>query len=382
MLVAAIPRHVLLELLKVLVLAACAITALFLLLGVATQLLPRGLSWDVVLQLLPYLVPEAARNALQGAMLYAVCAVYGRMSANNELLALKSLGISPLAVVWPALVLAYFLSLGCVWLYDVGESWGKTGVRRVAVQSVEDIAYDMLRTRHEYSSPRLTIHVTGVEGRRLIEPTLTIQPTAEAEPFTVVAKEAELAAHLENMTLDLRLIDGEAYVGQALRFDFPDTLDYRLMLGEASREDLSWIRTSRSMSELSRAIEAQQAEVQRLEGQHRKLGLHGESCSAELTEARQRLWTVAGQFHRRWANSFFCLAYAAVGIPVAIRLRGAHPLASFFLAFLPILLVNQPLHNSSIRLIEAGAVPAWCAWFSDAVLLAVGGVLLWRWRSR
>src|SRR5262245_45369478 len=104
-------RYLLKELLLVFVLALAQLTAITLLIFLGSQaVLDRLGLWPVVC-LIPYLLPDVLRYTAPTALLFAVSSVYGRMSSSNEFLALKSLGISPLAAVWPALVLAFFVSL-------------------------------------------------------------------------------------------------------------------------------------------------------------------------------------------------------------------------------------------------------------------------------
>ena len=109
-------------------------------------------------------MPEALRNATEAAALFAACSVFGRMAASNELIALSSLGISPFKVIRPVLLVATLLSLGCVWLYDIGEWWGQKGIHQVLIDSAEEIAYRFLRTKHSYAKGEVSLNVKSVEG--------------------------------------------------------------------------------------------------------------------------------------------------------------------------------------------------------------------------
>ena len=67
-------------------------------------------------------------------------------------------------VVWPAIVLSFLLSLIAVWLNDVAVSWGREGMTRVVIESVEEIAYGRLEMQHSYSSKNFSINVHDVDG--------------------------------------------------------------------------------------------------------------------------------------------------------------------------------------------------------------------------
>ncbi len=186
-----ITRSVLIDFLLVFVLSLAILVALLLFVGASLDL-PKDVGVAEIVLMLPYLLPEAVRNAMQAAALFAACSVFGRLSAGNEILALSSLGVSPWKVIRPVMVLAVFMSLACVWLYDVGESWGQRGIHQVVVNSAETIASRYLRTKHAYTKGPVTLNVKAVEGRTLIRPMLIMERPDHAEPITIAAEEAEL----------------------------------------------------------------------------------------------------------------------------------------------------------------------------------------------
>jgi len=188
-----VSRYVLSELLQVFLVALSALTLFMLVVGLVKEAQQQGLGFMQIAALVPYVIPEAMRFAVPGTMLFAVASVFGRMSATNEITALKAAGISPMAAIWPAVGLAVAVSFVSVWLNDVAVSWGRDGVRRVIVSSVEEIIYGRLKQHRSYSAPQISINVKNVDGRKLIRPTLSYQPQ-EGAAVTVSAAEAELRA--------------------------------------------------------------------------------------------------------------------------------------------------------------------------------------------
>src|SRR5690606_894402 len=91
-----------------------------------------------------------------------------------ELVSARALGISPMAMIWPALVFAFLLSLATVYLNDIAVSWGRQGVYRVVLGSVEKTIYSVLNTERSYSKGRISITVEDVIGKDLIHPTIEI----------------------------------------------------------------------------------------------------------------------------------------------------------------------------------------------------------------
>src|SRR5438067_13254907 len=97
------------------------------------------------------------------------------MSNYNEVVALKSLGISPWSILWPTYVLAFFLSWFAVWLNDVAVTWGYGGARRGVLSAIQDIMLNRLQVKKEYTTRNFSVVVKDVDGRRLIEPAFTIR---------------------------------------------------------------------------------------------------------------------------------------------------------------------------------------------------------------
>jgi lipopolysaccharide export system permease protein len=80
---------------------------------------------------------------------------------------------------------------------------------------------------------------------------------------------------------------------------------------------------------------------------------------------------------RRWANGFSCLCFVLVGAPMSIKMRNADFLTSFFLCFLPILLIYYPLFMFGVSQAKSGAVPPVAVWTGN-VLVTLWGMWLMR----
>src|SRR3990172_11926094 len=179
--------YVLFELLKVFVLTLTGMTVLIFVVLVGKEAVDKGIGLGPLLRMTPYLLPQAMQFAVPGTMLLAATYVYGRMASYNEIVAIKSLGISPMAVIWPTLVLATLVSFVAVVLNDVAVSWGRLGVQRVFLASIEEVTYGQLRMRHAYNLGKANITVRDVVGHKLIQPTLIVQSTGDRPALTISA---------------------------------------------------------------------------------------------------------------------------------------------------------------------------------------------------
>jgi lipopolysaccharide export system permease protein len=100
------------------------------------------------------------------------------------------------------------------------------------------------------------------------------------------------------------------------------------------------------------------------------------AATDERNDLRTRIARLQAEPPRRWSAGFACFCFVWVGAPLAIRLRNRDFLTSFFLCFLPILLVYYPLMIYGVAGSKNGTVPAITAWAGDLLLMLWGGWIL------
>jgi lipopolysaccharide export system permease protein len=314
------------------------------------------------------------------------------MAAANEVVAIRALGISPMALVGPALAAAFLVSLATVWINDVAITWGRQGVHRVVLESVEKIVYGMLQTQRSYSTRKFSINVKAVEGRRLIRPTIIIQPGEGDPPLTLTARVAELRRNEGDGMLSLLLTDGLVEQGK-LRFEFHDTVEHLIPLAHASkRGELSNSPSECPSARIRGEIERQEQQIQQLRqslaadaayemmtGEFSSLtGDHWRERRAALDDAQRRLRRLQTEPWRRWASGFSCFFFVLVGAPLAIRMRNSDLWTTFGVCFFPILIFYFPLLMLGIDRAKNGAWPPYGVWLGNVVLLLIGLSLLRR----
>lgn len=383
-----ITRYLMLEVLKIFLVSLTAMTFLMLLVGVAIEARLQGLDAAAILRLIPYVLPNALCFAIPGTILFSVCSVYGRMSASNEVVALKSLGVSPMAITWPTLVLSFILSLVTVWLNDVAVSWGREGMYTVALESAERTVYSMLRARRSYSNSQISIHVQAVEGDTLIRPTLAIGGNG-GPPLTMVSQTARLTSRPEDGVLIFSATNGEIDDGK-VTVQFDDRIDQEIPLADVMRRSKSV--TSPSNLALRVIPSELQSQNESIEQQEQKmaakaafelLGGNFESLvsnrwktdQAQLEQSKERKYRLLTEPWRRWANGFSCLMFVVVGLPLAVRMRSADVWTTFALCFIPILLAYYPLLAFGLSAAKNGTLPPFAVWISNLATLVVGLII-------
>ncbi len=386
-------RHVLAELAKVFLIWLTGLTLLMIVVGMVREAMMQSLPLTEVARLIPYVLPDALRIAIPATLLLATTNVYGRMSGSNEVLAAKALGIHPWSLLWPAVVAAFLISLATVWLNDLAVSWGRSGARRVVTGAVEEIVYGMLKVQGRYSSPSFSINVKRVEGRRLLRPTLTLPPRGSTPGITVTADEAELQSDQARGVLRIILRNAILDADGKLTFRDTEVFEHEVQLRDASRaKNMSSHPSNLALGVIPEELEGQEELIRRYEKQLAAQAAYQMMCGDfdELTgpqwqanaQNRERAWgrlhRLMTEPHRRWSAGFSCLCFAWVGAPMAIRLRNRDFLTSFFVCFLPILVVYYPLLPAVVGAAKSGTIPPCGVWAGNVLLLCWGGWLLRR----
>jgi len=383
-------RYVVFDLLKVFLLILSGLTLTIFIGLIGKEAVEKGLGLGPLLRMTPYLLPQAMQFAVPGTMLLATTYVYGRMSSYNEIVAIKALGISPMVLIWPTLVLATLVSFAGVYINNMAVSWGTRGVQRVFVESIEDVVYGHLQMHRTYSSGKLSIIVRGVEGKKLRQPTLVIAASGSHPALTIRAKEAEIWSDAKERKLHVRFHDFE--VSGPVTVTNPDTYEQEISLDELTGMSAETRSPSTyALGEIGAAVEqgterlgqiersmTAQASFALITGEFHSLGQQNwQWRERELDGAKQRLNRLHLEPWRRWANGFSCLGFVVIGIPVAMWLRFSEFLATFFICFLPILVVYYPLLIVSVSQSKDGVFPAPSVWVGN-IVLGIAGIALLR----
>ena len=387
-----ITRYVFLELAKIFVISSFAFVALMLIVGIAEEAKKHGLGPELLLQLVPYILPKALMFAMPATCLFSVCVVFGRMASDNEIIAIKSMGLNQSVIVVPVLAITFLLSLGAVWINDVSYAWSYWGIERVVLESSDKILYGVLKDRGAFKMNDVSIEVARVEGRRLINPVINFY--SDNQNVRAVAEEATLETDIDSHSLTFRMIRGAAMRDgektNTLQFDqisysvpIRSTEEIQKETGNPSHLYLRQISSeiANQASELTKMKQANAmlACSQLVSGD--MLGLSNGGWQERLTvqeDSTKRLSRLHVVPHRRWANGFSCLAFVMIGIPIALRLKTSNYATTFGVCFLPILAIYYPLFMVGLNGAKVGDLPAYGAWLGNVACMSIGGFWIWR----
>jgi len=323
----------------------------------------RGLPAGQILRLLGYLMPAFLELTVPMAMLLAILIAFGRLSADAEMIAMRSSGLSIYQLVPPVVLFVCMTALATAGLSMYARPW--------ANHNLKHELWDIARTRASAGLkpqvfndefPGLVIYAEHIDSRtdRLIH----VLISDERDPNqhnTVFAREGFMISDNDTQTIVLRLLDGTIHTSGDGQIDYHtefETYDVNLDV----RESLEGPSTKQddpnemTLPELRDAIE-------------RKLAA-GKSAAPELVE-----------YHRKFAIPFACIVFGLVGVPLGIeparsvRSRG-------FAVSLAVIFVYYILLSAGQGFAEQGSIPAWFGLWLPNMVFGVLGVFLMRRAAR
>ena len=335
--------------------------------------------------LVPFAFAEVSAISLPVALLLAVTTFFARMSGNNEVIALKALGVPPRAFLMPVFVIAFLVSLIGVGINELSITWGRKEINDMISRNAEEILIGQLRSnrRIETKDRQLTIVVQGVdEQRRLIEPTIMLNRVA-----TMEARRAQVLIDFNTNMLtiileDFRVAGGEGFQGILGDREFQLPLSEFVSIGESNRaSDMGLYRINAERRNAAEQIEQQR----RIIAAHRTFGAFMGSVddwvTPQIWEAKARIRSLQSHIDRlsvepprRWANGFSSFFFVLLGAPLAIWMRRSDFFSSFFACFLPILLLYYPLLMFGLDQAKNGTLPPMCVWIAN---VSIGLIGLW-----
>jgi lipopolysaccharide export system permease protein len=377
-------RTIFLELLKVFLMSLVGITGLLLLAGVVTQASREGLAPHQIAAIIPLIVPNTLPYTIPTTTLFASCVIYGRLAADNEILAIKSAGVNVLRVIAPGL----FLGLACgaitFALYCTLIPTTHYVLGRLFLDDVEGLVYAVLEREGSFRHPRsdYEIDVEKVQGRTLVNAEfLHRDPTRTHYDVVARAKEAELLWDRNNnkILVHMRFCniwsdkEDAIYVeDKVYPVDMPEEI---LPRAKVRPSDMTWGELLAARRGAREKVKEKQAEVAAAVGRGRAPDAPADLPQQiyGLEEARKHLKQYVRdldmELHRRPSLALGCLCFVLVGCPVGVWFGRSDYLSAFVTCFLPIIVVYYPLLLCGLNLSRSGG-PAMLAgiWAANGVM--------------
>jgi len=431
-----INRMILAELIKVFLMSLIALTGMFLLAGLIQEATQKGLSPGQIVMAIPLIIPNTLPFTIPATTLFATCVVYGRMSADNEVLVLRAAGVNIYHLIWPALILGIGTMAATGALYYDTIPRSQRLLQAQLLNDAEDILYGMLKREGGLRQANLdyVLFVRDVQGRTLVDVVIKkrkadrtgYEMVARAQTATLYVRKVtdeSLGDSLEAKTDKSRLsaterfrkkrgasITGEKYelvvlMGRcyvdSLKGDaaaelrdqpyatpLPETIFGKPTGDRPSSQ--TWTELFANLAEARQDYVDLQAELSDVQNRAEPTS-PGSKTNAEVIHeiqsgpvhyTRLLILKTETEIQMRPALALGCLAFVLIGCPVGIWASRSDYLSVFMICFLPTVFLYYPLLLASLNLAKNGKVPAWTAWAADVVALLVAVILTKRLMKR
>jgi lipopolysaccharide export system permease protein len=431
-----INRMIFAELVKVFIMALIGLTGMFLLAGLIQEATQKGLSPLQILFAIPLIIPNTLPFTIPATTLFATCVVYGRMSADNEVLVLRAAGVDIYHLLWPALLLGVCTTAVTAALYYEPIPKSQTLLRNQLLKDGENILYGMIKREGGLRQANLdfVLFVRDVQGKDLIDVVvkkrkpdrlgyelvarsqtarIRIRKVTEAEgsstPLGSTSKKDdanavdprkkrmtkaggdryEIVVYMDHCFVDSLKGETAAEVrGQEYTTPLPESIfgkDPKERPSAQTWQELlvSRVEVEEDIDELHEEIRSAEARMQSPDENVRNQAANVKASREYGIKDRQRMMRqIDTEMHMRPALALGCLCFVLIGCPVGIWASRSDYLSVFIICFMPTVFVYYPLLLAGLNLAKDGKLPAATAWLADALGLIASVFLIKRLMKR
>ena len=396
MLLGILQRYVLGEVVRAFTLALLTITCIFVLFMIMAEAAKMGLTPRDILTLVPYVIPGSMPYTIPVSLLFAVTVVFGRLAADNEVIAVKTAGLSAWTVLWPALFVGITLSGTLLYMSHGPIPRANNMAKLVIFQNMEETFYKILKKEREFNNPRwpFLIKVKDVQGKTMLGATFKHRAGGPMNPntFDMIVQAKKAVIHFDTDKGMARVyLDGAEVIDP--REDVSLINDTILEIPIPSNNEA--MKEKRTQERTTSDLVTEQAEFRRLIQKERRR----QALAAALWIASGRVQRVDwGQVQRAFIDygfwkqrldefetekqmrtamacgSFF---FVLLGAPVGILFAKGDFLSAFITCFVPIIIVYYPLTLLAVNVGKDDIVnPTVALWAGNTILGVLAGFRL------
>ncbi|GBC63826.1 LPS export ABC transporter permease LptF [Desulfonema ishimotonii] len=306
---AIVNRYILKELIPPFALNVMFFTFVFLLteiLEITNMIVNYNVDLFSVLRMLAYSMPYFLVFVLPMSVMMAVLLTFLRMSSDNEIIALKSVGVSLYQMLPPVFL---FCLMGCLltgWMSIYGLPWGRLSLKKLTVEVARsniDIGLKERTFNNSFKGVMLYVSRIDLKSKALIDVFIQDDRTAKTM-ITVIAPRGQIFSDPEHFRFQMRLFNGminqvDLKTRKVNTINF-ETYDLNLDLEKAVEKVSGGPKNEKemSLSELRHYLKTD-------------------------TKRDSKYYNVLIMFHKKFSIPFACFALGLLAIPLGIQSKAA-----------------------------------------------------------
>lgn len=326
---------------------------------------------STVLEFVALVVPYSLSFTIPWAFLTGLLLVFGRLSADNELISLRMTGMSMPRICAPVFAMAVALCGLCLWVNAYLAPAAKDRIKRLFYQVAVKNPETLFQEGHVLERvPGFRIFTGSRDGKSLGDlHIIKLSPGDKGDASYIRAKQGEIITTEGKLDFTMLLKD---VVIEHLPTQFPaqaSALPKPLSMAEfpiefpLSEMQKDSVRVNASMESTAALDEEVRTGIDTFSGEPLGEALRCESRT---------------EYHKRFSFSLACFTFALVGIPLGVTAQRRETSTGFVLSlitavvYIVFIIVADTLHD------KPNMMPHVIMWAPNAIFLGIGGWLFYK----
>lgn len=355
--------YVLEEFLGPLILSLMVLTFVMMLgnlIKIADLIINKGVDIFNVSKLFFFMMPYLLTYTLPIAALVAVLMSLGRLSSDNEIIAIRASGVSVFRMIAPLLTLGVILSLLLVIFNDRIIPYAHFATRKTLTEvGIKNPAAALEPGVFINSFDKYTLFIYSIDKNKLNNVRI-YEPQGEDRPTRIIiAKRGEFIAVPEQKLIKLKLINGTA--------DEPDPNNPMMYYKLNFKNYFMTLNLSQLQNKNKIEKKPKDMTIRDLLAEIDKLKKQNIDPTPLITE-----------MHKKISLAFSCLALILLGLPLAVITRRREKSINFGIAFLIVGVFYLMLLGAEALSLQGYLDPTIAMWMPNAVVGGIGMYLIYR----
>ena len=329
----------------------------------AEQLIQKGVSWPVILQLMATLLPATLGLTIPMALLVAALIGLGRLASDREIVVLMACGVSPFRLLRPVLLLGGGAAIATLyvliqWIPDANQTY-----REIVARLVADRAEQQVRPRVFFEDfPNTVLYIRDIPQGGGWQDVIAADTRNPAQPTLWVAKSGRMVVDRQKQTIHMVLVDGAQHTTKGADPAAYEIARFKEMTISLDPQTV-FPRTGPARGEREMTIPELRENVAQLAA--RNLPHHNYVI----------------EIHKKFSIPVACLVFALLAVGLGVTNRREGKLASFVLG-IGVIFVYYVIMFGAHAMAKGAIIPAWTAMWWPNLILGAAGIALLMSRSR
>ena len=326
---------------------------------IADLVINKGVDLFSVLKVFVLLTPYIVTYALPISILVAILISLGRLSSDNEIIAIRASGINIFKLILPIVTVGVIISLGLVLFNDRAASYAHYAYRKTLIEigiKNPTAAFEEGVFINSFQKYILFIYKIDQKKNRLMNVRI-YEPQGDNKPTrTIIAKSGEFIAIPEQNIVKLKLTDGTS--------DEPDPNNPMNFYKLNFRQYFMNLNLADAKAKGKIEKKYKEMTIGELRNEINKLKRENINPAPLITEINEKL-TLA----------FSCLVFILMGVPLAIITRRREKSINIGISIL-IIIIYYPLFIACEALgIQGHLNPTLAMWIPNIIFGTLGAIL-------